>query len=571
METTTITKNQEIEEKDLSEITILEHFYKWEKERPNEVFMRQPEGETWKTFTWKQIGEEARKAAAAIKEMDFPPKSNIALVSKNCVHWIVTDLAIMMAGHTPVPFFPTLNAEQLNLVLTHSESTMVFVGKLDDWNIMKDGIPKGMPIVSFPQYASSVKIDGEGVTTWDSFTKDQIPLKESYVPDLDDLFTICYTSGTTGVPKGVMLTYRALAHVQKLVENDPRFEIGGLRFFSYLPMNHIAERVIVEAGAILGAGEISFAQSLETFAQNLADTQPTHFFAVPRIWTKFQLGVLNKMPQKKLDTLLKIPILSGIVKKKILKGLGLSKAYYVLTGAAPIPASLLEWYKKIGLVIREGYGMSENCAACTITPEDKIRPGKVGLPQPGAEIRIEDGTGEIMMRAPWVMKGYYKNPEKTAEVLTDEGWLRTGDKGHIDEEGYLVITGRVKDIFKTAKGEYVAPFTLETKFATNNHIEQICVTGPQLPQPIALLVPSEDGIKLSKEELRDSLLASLQQANAEVFNYEQIRKIIVTKEPWTVDNGLLTATLKTRRQALDDKYQANFQKWYEESDTIIWE
>ena len=406
---------------------------------------------------------------------------------------------------------------------------------------------------------------------WEDISKNVEPLQENIKPTMEDIFTIIYTSGTTGMPKGAMLTHANTAMAMEVNLEFMKLNYPDNQFFSYLPLCHIAERCIVEAFSIQCGGTVSFVESLDTFAQNLADTQPTHFLAVPRIWIKFQHGVLAKMPQKKLDLFLKIPILSGIVKKKIRDKLGLSRGRLVVTGAAPMPASVLSWFHKLDIKIQEVYGMTENHAACTIMRDNNINIGTVGQPFPGVELRIDPDTGEIQMRSPWIMKGYFKDPQKTAEVIDGEGWLHTGDVGELDSQGFLKITGRVKDTFKTTKGEFIVPAPIEWGFATNNFIEQICVTGRTLDQPVALIVLSEIGLKAAKSEVNASLDAIRKEVNTGLPNYARIDKIIITKEGWTVDNGILTPTLKIKRNILEDRYARLLEKSAQAKEAVVWE
>ncbi len=548
--------------------TICENFYYWEQATPNKVFMKQPYGDTWKDYTFKEAGIEIRKMVSALKSLSLPPQSNIGMVSKNCAHWIMADLAIAMAGHVSVPFYATLVADQLKQVLDHSQCKLLFLGKLDDFDSMEAGIPADLQCVAFP-----AEYSGSPVTkyqTWANFVANHEPTTANFVPNRADLFTIIYTSGTTGMPKGVMTTYGAFMDGLKSTANIVKLDTPNAKFFSYLPLCHIAERNIVEASSIASGGTIYFSESLESFPKNLAVAQPTHFLAVPRIWSKFQLGILGKMPQKKLDLFLKIPILKNIVKKKIQTALGLQNAKVILTGAAPMPVSLLNWYRKLGIDIRNAYGMSENLGAHSMMPADWEKEGTVGQTYPGTQTRIDPETGEIQMKASWNTLGYYKESQLTAELYKD-GWLCTGDMGEIDADGFLRITGRVKDQFKTAKGEYVVPGALEMAFATNNYVEQICVAGAGLPQPCALIILSEIGKAADKEELENSLIQTTAEVNKLVKNYEHLKTLIILKEPWSVENNMLTPTLKIKRNIVEAKFSKLMADNCELKDLIVYE
>lgn len=551
--------------------TILDSFYDKEKNMPNRPFLRQPFGDRWEVYTWKETGVMVRKLAAGIQSLGLPPKSNIGLMSKNCREWIIADMAILMAGHVSAPFYPTLTGEQIKEVIEIGEVKAMFAGKTEVWEDMKTGVPADMPVIAFPHYKGNSKIT-EG-HQWNEFLDKFEPMQESPIPALEDLWSIVFTSGTTGTPKGVMLNHQTLASLNEMIHKQNHVKVsfdGNNRYFSFLPLNHIAERALVEFLCIAHGGEISFAESLDTFAKNLQDTRPTMLFAVPRIWTKFQLGVLGKMPEKRLNFLLKIPVLSGLVKKKIKKGLGIDQARVCISGAAPIAQSLKDWYKKLDIYISEGYGMSENCAVCSFLPGDVDRPGSVGKPAVGVELKIDEDTGEVCMKADFVMKGYYNAPEKTNEMLKDN-WLHTGDQGWINDEGYLYLTGRVKDTFKTAKGIYIVPAPIEWVFDANNDIEQICVLGLGMPQPIGIVALSDIGKMKSKEEVAESLLASLNKANAELKSDQKLSTLVIAREPFTVENGLLTPTLKVKRNMMNIVYANRLQEWHERADKVIWE
>ena len=337
-----------------------------------------------------------------------------------------------------------------------------------------------------------------------------------------------------------------------------------------MPLNHIAERNIVEAASLATGGSVSFVESLDTFAQNLQDTRPNVFLAVPRIWTKFHLGILGKLPQSRLNILLKIPIINNLIRKKIKTGLGLDQAKIMLTGAAPMPVHLLNWYEKLGITIQEVYGMTENCAGCTLMPAEGIKPGTVGKPLGNVEIRIDEATGEVLTKAPWNMIGYYKAEDKTKEVLRD-GWIYTGDQGEVTSDGYLKLTGRVKDTFKTSKGKYIVPAPIEWNFAKSEYIEQICIVGLGIPQPMALINLSEIGQDAGKAVVTEHLNELLDAVNPKMEAYKRVKKIIVMSEPWSVENEILTPTMKIKRNVLNQLYNDKFEDWYAAADTVIWE
>ena len=504
--------------------------------------------------------------AAAIEAQGFEAGSRIGLLSRNCAHWIMSDIAIMMSGHISVPIYPNVNADTVKYILEHSEAKMLLVGKLEphDWKEMKPGIPEGFPCVNFGIYG----LAEQDYPTREQFISGHEPKSDNPSRDLDEVMTIIYTSGTTGTPKGV---------VQKFIAPTFAFETFNSifhltpedRFFSYLPLSHIAERMLILMGSLRSGGSIHFAQSLDTFVDNLKECSPTVFLGVLRIWTKFQMGVLAKTPQSKLNLFLSLPILKNVVKKKVKAGLGLTDARICLTGAAPTPASLLKWYDRMGINILEVYGMTENSAYSHSNLPGKRKYGTVGTAMPEVEVKITD-EGEICVKSLANMVEYYKEPEKTAATIRD-GFLHTGDKGEIDANGFLRITGRVKDIFKTSKAKYVAPSPIEMKFARNNCVEQICVVGNGIPQPIALIVLSEEARKMDKEEVTESLNETLMELNPQLEHHERLQKAVVVSEDWTPENGILTPTLKIKRGKIDDKYQDRYEEWYEGGKGVVWE
>ena len=546
----------------------LDKLYYWETSKSNRIYLTQPMGQGQSAdYSWHRAADEVRRVAAYLKSLSLPPGSRIAILSKNCAHWIMSDLAIWMAGHVSVPLYPTLNADTVRYILEHSEAQVLFVGKLDDWDSMKSGVPAGVKCLSYPL---SPKND---FMTWDEIIKRYPPLVDKVFRKADELATIVYTSGSTGRPKGVMLSFFNLAYAAEGVIEALDINTDE-RMLSYLPLSHVFERFVVEMGSLYRGFRVYFAESLDTFVHDLKTARPTLFLAVPRIWTKFRQGVFEKVPKEKLDRLLGIPLVNRIIKRKILRNLGLQYVKFAGSGSAPLSVDILSWYRNLGLELLEGYGMSENFAYSHMSKPGRAREGYVGEPLPGVDVRISD-EGEIQVKSPATMLGYYKDDERTRETFTEDGYLRTGDKGEIDELGRLRITGRIKEIFKTSKGKYVVPAPIENRMMGHPAIEMVCVSGADFPQPHALLMLSEEAEhKRSDESYRRDLEASLKQlleeVNRSVDPHERLQFLVVVKEPWSIENNFLTPTLKLKRNIVEDTYKNQFQRWYDAGEPVIW-
>jgi long-chain acyl-CoA synthetase len=531
----------------------LQRAYRWEKERANEIFLTQPMGGGQvRDWTWAQAMDEARRVAAWLKAQGWEPGSRIAIMSKNTAWWIMSDFAIWMAGYVSVPIYPNLVAETVGLILAHSETKLCIVGK---------------PCISTPL------CDATGFTSWESIVASTQPMRESPTFPADTMATIIYTSGTTGMPKGAVHGFSSFAYGAKAL-----VEIIGLtandRSLSYLPLAHVAEREVVESTSLYAGSHIYFAESLETFLADLRRARPNFFFSVPRLWVKFQQGVFAKMPPKKLNRLMAIPILGRIVKKKILKQLGLDSVRFAGTAAAPIPPDVLAWYHKLGLELLEAYGMTEHFGVATCTMPGRGRVGYVGHPVPCCEVKLSD-IGEVLTRGPAHMQGYFKEPGKTRETMTDDGWLKTGDLGEFDSDGRLRIVGRAKEQFKTSKGKYVAPAPIEGKLAAFNQIEACMVTGVAFPQPFALaMLPPGRWEALTAPDARkaftEGLAAHLEKVNAELDPHERLDFVAVVPEQWTTENGFLTPTLKLKRNVAEKQYGPYFEKWAGARKSVVW-
>lgn len=495
--------------------------------------------------------------------------SRVAILGKNSAHWILADLAIQMAGFVSVPIYPTFNGEALSYILTHSEAKACFIGKLDDTANVRTGIAPTLPVVVLPLAPKEVK----GLA-WTELLHAHAPLQGQPVMDGKQVSTIIYTSGTTGKPKGVVHTFNTMAWgVSSATQRIPMD--ANDRYISYLPLAHVAERMLVEQASLRYGGHVFFAESLDTFLQDLQRARPTIFFSVPRLWVKFQHGIHAKLPAKKLNFLLSLPVIGGIVRKKILSGLGLDQCRIAAGGAAPMPAEVLAWYRRLGLDLIEVYGMTENSGVSHCTLPGYRNSGNVGQPYEGVEQRIDPETGEIQMRCPALMLGYYKEPGLTADAIGGDGWLHTGDKGRIQADGALAITGRVKDIFKTSKGKYVAPAHVEDLLVRNPAVEACLVTGANLPQPIALVLLSPDAAAAAKSAegkaaLTAQLAQHLQEVNAQLEPHEKLDMLVTMTTPWTPENGFVTPTLKVKRPVMEAAFAAQFDTWLAQKQAVVW-
>ena len=542
--------------------TPLEAFLHWENTSPSKVFLIQHIDGKVQSLNFKESGNQVRRIAAAILNKDLSPNSNIALLSKNCDSWVLADLAIMMSGHVSVPLYPTLNGKSIKSIIEHSNSKLLFVGKLDNYNSQKNEFGS-IPKISIEKYGI------HETETWESLLESNEPLENIELPDPKSLATIIYTSGTTGDPKGVMHSYENFSNaVNNFIKMLTLPEHP--KYFSYLPLSHVAERIGIEMGCIHSGGSMTFSESLDSFASNLEATQPDLFFAVPRIYSKFQEKILEGLPQAKLNILLAIPILNKFLKNKIKGKLGLSKAKYIASGAAPLSVNIMLWFKKLDITIIQGYGMTEDCiiSHCNLPTENKI--GTVGKFTVGATSKLSD-TGEICVKNDCLMLGYYKNPEETAKAFDASGYLKTGDLGEYDHDGYLTITGRVKDQFKTDKGKYISPSPMELALSKNADIEQVCIVGMGIPQPIMLVIPSELAKNKSEKELSDSLIKSIIEINPTLEKHEKIEKAIVMKEDWTIENGLMTPTLKIKRSHIEKIHRPMYRSWFDAKEAVLFE
>ena len=552
---------------------LLDCIYAHEASHPDRVYLTQPLGMGQVAdYTWAQTLDQARRMATHLKGLNYEPGARIAILSKNCAHFFMAEIAIWMAGYTTVAIFPTEGPDTVKFVLEHSEASLLFVGKLDTWDKQMPGVPAGMPCIAFP-LAPKTTYD-----TWDAIAKRTQALGGKPQRAGKDLAMLIYTSGSTGQPKGVMHSFERISAVSKGIADRMALMLGkgvANRALSYLPLAHCFERAFVECYSFVdGNTHVFFAETMDTFVQDLNRARPTLFISVPRLWLKFQQGVSAKMPPAKLNLLLSLPILNKIVARKVLVQLGLDQVKLAGSGSAPLPPSLIQWYRRLGLKLVEGYAMTEDFAYSHTMTDTLNEVGYVGVPYEGVQVRISE-EGEILIKSPGQLVGYYKRPDLDAEVFTEDGYFRTGDQGERRPDGQLKITGRLKELFKTAKGKYVAPAPIENKLNAHPMVESCMVSGVGQSASYALVVLAE-GLrpKLNdpgvREEVQTAMAELLKETNMGLADYEQMKMMVVAKEPWSIENGCLTPTMKIKRSKIEAQVAPKVDAWFEGKDKVLW-
>ena len=552
---------------------MLDLIYAHEKNHAQEVFLTQPLGKGQTVdYTWAQTLDQSRRMAAYLQSLGLPRAARIAILSKNCAHFFMTELAIWMAGYTTVAIFPTEHADTIKYVLEHSEASLLFVGKLDEWHKQSPGVPPPLPCIALPLAPST------SFQTWDDIMSQTQPLAGEPYREPNDLAMIIYTSGSTGQPKGAMHSFERITAATQGIVGQMNRTLGDSRshrMLSYLPLAHVFERAFVECAAFVhGRLHVFFAESLDTFVQDLQRARPTIFISVPRLWLKFQQGVFAKLPAPKLSLLLSIPVLNGVIKKKVLSGLGLDQVELAGSGSAPLPPELIRWYRRLGLNLVEGYAMTEDFAYSHSQTANQNDPGTVGPPYPGVQVRISP-EGEVLIKSPGQMVGYYKRPDLDAQSFTTDGFFKTGDLGSRLPDGQLKITGRLKEQFKTSKGKYVAPAPIENKINAHPMIELSMVSGSGFDMAYGLVVLAEHlrpqmHQDATRKAVQAELTSLLDLLNKQVADYEQLKMLVVAKEAWSIENGCLTPTMKIKRSRIEFMVQHEVEKWYGENQLVVW-
>ncbi|WP_394174703.1 AMP-binding protein [Thalassotalea litorea] len=530
----------------------LQRFLLHSQQNSDKTFLNQPVAGSWQQYSFSNVEHQARTIAKALQSQGLVAGDRVGIISKNCAHWFIADLAIMMAGMISVPIYATAGDKTISYVIDHSDMKALFVGRLDDYQPLQQVLSDELPTISMP-YPELANFSGKNHQTWDEQLASHQPLQDIATPDLSDTMTICYTSGTTGNPKGVVISFKNIAAAAKAaVDVIGIADAGPQRVVSYLPLAHITERGLIEGIAYELPLQVFFIDNLDTFIDDVQHAKPTFFLSVPRLWVKFQAQILKAMPEKKLNLLLSLPIIGKLVAKKIRTKLGLEQVQVFGCGSAPVSEELLKWYQRLGMNIGEGWGMTETSGlSCGNLPFDEKRIGTIGKALPCVEMKLS-AEQEIMIRGDAVFSEYYLAPETTEQAFTD-GWFHTGDKGEMSGDGDFKIVGRIKEQFKTAKGKYVVPVPIERLLLSNSALEQACVIGSGMKQPIALVVMSENAPQSQAEQVT-LLTTLLEQVNAELESHQRLDYIMVCLHSWKPENELLTPTLKLKRNEIEQYY-----------------
>ncbi len=577
--------------------------------RPNAPAYYEKVNGAWVPTTWSSYWQQTRQAAAALVTLGFQPGQTVGILGFNRPEWVIALLAAQAAGGAPVGIYTTNSPAEVQYIAHHAASPVVVVENehqlekvLAVWN--------ELPHLEYVVLMRGTDAPDDGrVLTWEGFLAKGSSAEEEEVErrvdalEPEDLGTLIYTSGTTGPPKGVMLSHSNLVRTSEIVSG--MFGTGpGDTSLSYLPLSHIAEQMFSVHGAITSQYTIYFAESPRKVADNLREVQPTIVFGVPRVWERMYQGVRERLGEatgarKKLaewamgvgarvtalrnrgqkpSGLLAVQyrLAERLIFSKVKAALGLSRARICASGAAPISKDILDFMGSLDIIIYEVYGQSEGCGPTTWNRPGQTKFGSVGKPLPDVEVRIAD-DGEILVKGPNVFMGYYKDPEATARTLTD-GWLHSGDLGRFDEEGYLFITGRKKDIIITSGGKNIAPANIETALKQLPLIADAVVIGEGQRYLTALIsLDMETARKFAEEQgiteredlhLHPLILKAIEeginQVNQQFARVEHIRNFRVVPTPFSIEGGELTPTLKVKRNVVMERYAELIREMYAE-------
>ena len=524
--------------------TYTDYLNLWNSQHPDQVWLRERSGDSTTDWTWSQAHREINAMACWFESRFATTGQSVGLLSRNRAHWYFADLSACAAGHVVVPMFTTAPGETTDYVMSFTDMKVLFVGETENWDQVRQVLPEGILLIALP----GVDLAQEHLR-WEDLVAPFRGSMPAYQCQADDLVSLVFTSGTTGVPKGVMQTHSS--NLIPIARFSSTFSMAvGAKFFSYLPLAHIAERQLIEGSSLVNCGEVHFNENLTTLLRDLPLCRPAFMFGPPRVWEQLQQGIIAQFgSQDAVDAALEAD--AEGVGKMIREKLGLDQAQYLLTAAAPTPPALIHWYDRFGICLMEGFGQTE-CMGPIVSRKEERRIGSIGKPTEDVEVRVSD-EDELLVKAAGCSPGYYNMPEKTAETFVD-GWVHTGDKVRIDEDGFYYITGRVKDYFKTIQGKFVAPTPIENIFTENPYTEQICLLGRGYSKTVMTSVLSAIALEQPRAVIEAALLERVKAVNTEVDNHARIGAVIISSEPWSIENRVLTPTMKIRRERVEELF-----------------
>jgi long-chain acyl-CoA synthetase len=586
------------------EATVVSTFFEQARTLSDAAAMKYKRDGEWVTITWTGYADLVRRAAGGLRSLGLDAGERAAILSTNRYEWHVADIAIQACGGITVPIYPTNSPTQVAYIAGHAEAKVIFCENVAQLAKVKEVLADLPALKRAVIFDPTDVSEDDFVMTWGSLLAAGDAYNAEHPSDVDDhitaikagdLCTLVYTSGTTGPPKGAMLTHHNVVwtceSLAKVLAGEP-----GDRRLSYLPLSHIAERTTSHFSQIYLGFETWFATSIDTLREDLVACKPTVIFGVPRVWEKFYAGIknlLDSLPGEQRDAaeqavqlgLKRVeaqqagtslpPELEEKYQEADAKlfalaraALGLDKARALVSGAAPINPEVLRFFHAIGLPIAEVYGQTEDTGPTSINRPEKIKIGTVGPPLDGVEVKIAD-DGEVLVRGGNVGPGYYKDPIATEELLDDEGWMHSGDIGELDEDGYLRITDRKKDLIITAAGKNVAPQVIENMLKYSPWVSQVVVIGDRRPFLTALITMDQEKVTAFAEQksipftdftdlvqhpdVQQLVVNAVQEVNANLARVEQIKKWHVFDRDFAMEAEEVTPTLKLRRKAIMDK------------------
>lgn len=591
-------------------------FWNAVERRGPQVWMRQKELGIWRSWTWNQTGEAVREIAGGLMSLGFAPGDTASILSNTVVEWVLADLAVLSAGGVANGIYPTDAASQVHYLCEDSRTTVLFVEddeQLDKALEVREQLPllkqivvfdmKGLRELADPGVISLQALRERGRAHLPQHSGELERRVQACRPE--DLAILVYTSGTTGRPKGAMHTHAGLIYTVRgyntLIARDERDEA-----MCFLPLCHIAERLGGEYFSLYTGTRLNFVENPETVPENVREIAPTVFTAVPRVWEKFYSGVMIALKESSalqqavyawaigVGTRIADRVLAGqpvstalkaqftlarwLALDNVRKLIGIHRARFLVTGAAPISPELVKWYLALGVPMLEVWGMTETCGAATGVPATRIKPGSIGPAAGYNEVRLDPATNEILVRGPNVFKGYLNLPEKTAETITPDGWLHTGDVGQVDADGYYRITDRMKDIIITAGGKNITPSELENELKFSPYITDAVVIGDRRPYlSVIIMIDQENVEKYAQDhdvpfsnyasltrapEVQQLIQGVIDQVNTRFARVEQIKKFFLLDTQLSAEDEELTPTMKLKRQLVQKKYAERIEAMY---------